>query len=53
VPLARKAGVAAATIDAVRDRGPVTGMSDAERAVVLYARQLLQRNRVEAEVPLG
>jgi 4-carboxymuconolactone decarboxylase len=50
VPLARKAGVAAATIDAVRDRGSVAGMSDAERAVVLYVRQLLQTNRVESEV---
>jgi 4-carboxymuconolactone decarboxylase len=50
VPLARKAGVAASTIDAVRDRGPVSGMSDAERAVVLYVRQLLQTNRVESEV---
>jgi 4-carboxymuconolactone decarboxylase len=50
VPLARKAAVAAATIEAVRDRGPVTGMSDAERAVVLYARQLLQTNRVESAV---
>jgi 4-carboxymuconolactone decarboxylase len=50
VPLARKAGVPAATIDAVRDRGPVSGMSDAERAVVLYVRQLLRNNRVEPEV---
>src|SRR6185503_18246728 len=50
VPLARKAGVAAATIDAVRDRGPVSGMSGAERAVVLYVRQLLRTNRVESEV---
>jgi 4-carboxymuconolactone decarboxylase len=50
VPLARKAGVSAATIDAVRDRGPVSGMSEAERTVVLYVRQLLQRNRVEDDV---
>jgi 4-carboxymuconolactone decarboxylase len=50
VPLARKAGVAPATIDAVRDRGPISGMSDAERAIVLYVRQLLQANRVESEV---
>src|SRR5438132_1754274 len=44
VPLARKAGVAATTIDAVRERGPVSGMSAAERAVVLFVRQLLQTN---------
>ena len=50
VPLARKAGVAPATIDAVRDRGPVSGMSDAERAVVLYVRQLLRDNRVDDDV---
>jgi alkylhydroperoxidase family enzyme len=50
VPLARKAGVSASTIDAVRARGPVSGMSDAERAVVLYARQLLQANRVDSDV---
>jgi 4-carboxymuconolactone decarboxylase len=50
VPLARKAGVPASTIDAVRARGPVSGMSDAERAVVLYVRQLLQTNRVDSDV---
>ena len=34
VPLARKAGVAPATIGAVRDRGPLSRMSDAERAIL-------------------
>ena len=50
VPLARKAGISATTIEAVRDHGPVSGMSDAERAVVLYVRQLLRNNRVESDV---
>jgi len=50
VPLARKAGVGATTIDAVRDRRSVDGLPSAERAVILYVRQLLQNNRVESNV---
>jgi len=50
VPLARKAGVSSETIDAVRDRRSVAGLSGPARAVVLYVRQLLQNNRVESEV---
>lgn len=50
VPLARKAGLPEATIDAVRERRPVAGLPAAQRAVVLYVRQLLQANRVESEV---
>jgi 4-carboxymuconolactone decarboxylase len=50
VPLARKAGLAAETIDAVRDRRPVAGLPEAARAVVRYVRQLLQHNRVESAV---
>ena len=50
VPLARKAGLSAETIDVVRDRRPATGLPAPERAVVLYVRQLLQNNRVENEV---
>jgi 4-carboxymuconolactone decarboxylase len=50
VPLARKAGVPAATIDAVRERRPVIGLSGAEASVVLYVRQLTQNNRVECDV---
>jgi 4-carboxymuconolactone decarboxylase len=46
VPLARKAGVAATTIDVVRDRKPVEGLPAPERAVILYVRQLLQTNAV-------
>src|SRR5207249_8713172 len=34
VPLARKAGVGATTIDAVRDRRSVDGLPSAERAVI-------------------
>src|SRR2546428_12150617 len=45
VPLARKAGLGAATIDAVRDRRSVDGLPSAERALILYVRQLLQNNR--------
>ncbi len=50
VSQARKAGIAAETIDAVRDRRPVDGLPGPERAVVLYVRQLLQDNRVESGV---
>ena len=50
VPLARKAGVPAATLDAVRERRPVTGLSGAEASVVLFVRQLIQNNRVESDV---
>src|SRR5207245_2663172 len=50
VPLARKAGVPAATIDAVRERRPVIGLSGAEASVVLFVRQLIQNNRVESDV---
>ena len=50
VPLARKAGVPAATIDAVRDRRPTAGLSGAESAVIRYVRQLIQNNRVESDV---
>ena len=50
VALARKAGVPAATIDAVRERRPVIGLSGAEASVVLYVRQLTQNNRVECDV---
>ena len=50
VPLARKAGVPAATIDAVRDRRPTTGLTAAESGVVDYVRQLIQNNRVESGV---
>ncbi|MGH7306289.1 MAG: carboxymuconolactone decarboxylase family protein, partial [Candidatus Rokuibacteriota bacterium] len=50
VPLARKAGVPAATLDLVRDRRGVIGMSGPEMSVVQYVRQLIQNNRVEPEV---
>jgi 4-carboxymuconolactone decarboxylase len=50
VPLARKAGVPATTIDLVRDRRGVIGMSGSEMAVVQYVRQLVQTNRVESNV---
>lgn len=50
VPLASKAGVPTATIDAVRDRRPTTGLTADETSVVDYVRQLIQNNRVEPAV---
>jgi len=50
VSQARKAGIAAETIDTVRERQPVDGLPGPERAVVLYVRQLLMDNRVESGV---
>ena len=50
VPLARKAGVPVATLDAVRDRRPVSGLYEPEADVILYVRQLIQDNRVESEI---
>jgi 4-carboxymuconolactone decarboxylase len=50
VPLARKAGVSVATIDAVRDRRPTAGLSASETSVITYVRQLIQNNRVESDV---
>ena len=49
-PLARKAGVPAGTIDLLRDRRNVIGMSGAEMAIVQYVRQLIQTNRIESGV---
>jgi len=50
VPLARKAGVPAETIDTVRERRSAAGLPGSERAVVLYVQQLLRNNRVESDV---
>lgn len=50
VPLATKAGVPTATIDAVRDRRPTTRLTADETSVVDYVRQLIQNNRVEPAV---
>jgi 4-carboxymuconolactone decarboxylase len=50
VPLARKAGVPAETIDTVRGRRPADGLGGPERAVVRYVQQLLRDNRVESGV---
>jgi 4-carboxymuconolactone decarboxylase len=47
VPLARKAGIAAETIETVRERRPIDDLPEAARAVVLYVQQLLRNNRVE------
>src|SRR5207244_2269395 len=45
-PAARKAGISAATVTAVRDRRDLTSLPAGERDVVDYARQLLRSNRV-------
>src|SRR5262245_41060520 len=50
VPLARKAGIAAAPAAAVRDRRPPDGLPGPARAVVRYVQQLLRGNRVDGEV---
>jgi 4-carboxymuconolactone decarboxylase len=50
VPLARKAGVPAAAIEAVRERRSVAGLPGPEASVVLFVRQLIQNNRVEPGV---
>lgn len=46
VGLARRNGVPEATIDAVRDRGDVSGLDDDERDIVTFTRELLRTNRV-------
>ncbi|HLF77404.1 MAG TPA: carboxymuconolactone decarboxylase family protein, partial [Dehalococcoidia bacterium] len=50
LPLALKAGVPEASIDAVRHRRALDGLPAQEALVVRYVRQLLQGNRVENEV---
>lgn len=50
VPLALKAGIARQTIAAVADRRPADELPEPARTVVLYVRQLLQRNRVDDDV---
>jgi len=50
VPLALKAGIARQTIAAVAERRPDAELPEPARTVVLYARQLLQNNRVEDDL---
>lgn len=50
VPAARKAGVSDRTIAAVRERRGLEGLAGQEATVVRYVRQLLQGNRVDADV---
>jgi 4-carboxymuconolactone decarboxylase len=45
-PAARRAGVTAAAVDAVRDRGNLAGLTPAERDVADYVGQLLTTSRV-------
>src|SRR4030095_2375499 len=48
VPLARKAGVPAATIETVRERRSVAVLSGPAASVVLVVRQLIPKHRVES-----
>src|SRR5215510_11301495 len=50
VPLARKAGIGAETIETIRERRPIDDLPEAPRAVVLYVQQLLRNNRVDTAV---
>ena len=50
VPLARKAGIGAETIETIRERRPIDDLPEAPRAVVLYVQQLLRNNRVDSAV---
>jgi 4-carboxymuconolactone decarboxylase len=47
VATGRKAGLRAEAIEAVRHRGEVSALEPDERDIILFVRQLLQRNRVE------
>ncbi len=46
VPLARKAGVREAAIEAIRDRRPLTALLPREAAVARFARELLDERQV-------
>jgi 4-carboxymuconolactone decarboxylase len=50
VGAARRAGVPEATIDLLRAKGDPAGLSDEERDVVSYVRQLMRTNRVDQAV---
>ena len=50
VPLALKAGIARQTIAAVAERRSADELPEPARTVVLYVRQLLQRNRVDDDM---
>ena len=47
-PTARQAGLSAAIVSAVRDRGDLAGLPSVERDIVDYTRQLAQQNAVGA-----
>jgi len=47
VTTGRNAGLREEAIEAVRTRGDVAGLEPDERDIILFVRQLLQRNRVE------
>ncbi len=47
VTVGRNAGLAEAAIEAVRNRGDVSGLDPNDRDIITFVRQLLQKNRVE------
>jgi 4-carboxymuconolactone decarboxylase len=47
-PAARQAGLSAAIVSAVRDRGDLAGLPSVERDIVDYTRRLAQENAVDA-----
>ncbi len=48
-PMARKAGVSAKLVDAMRDRSPLPSMADDESAVVTFVTEMLSGHRVSQE----
>lgn len=50
VRIGRRVGVSEAAIAAARDKAPTAGLSEHEAAVIDYARELLQQNRVSQPV---
>ena len=50
VATGRKAGLREEAIEAVRNRGDVSGLEPDERDIVLFVRQLLRNNRVDQSV---
>jgi 4-carboxymuconolactone decarboxylase len=50
VAAARRAGVREETIDLIRSKGDPAGLPAEERDIVVYARQLVEKNRVDQAV---
>jgi 4-carboxymuconolactone decarboxylase len=50
VPAARRAGVSDATIDAIRSRGDVSGLSRREQVIIAVARDLVGKHQLSGDV---